>query len=270
MKNTIDCRFNVSTLTHIYTLSEVKALVSFIRDQSFFDFRYFHIGNPSRMRIFQNIGLFSWDVINVVELFKWRIALYFEQNEERSFHLGLWDRFDKSGNYTNPFPRQGIRGCIYLEPWIEDEVINFFKRFIIKAKSSFYYLMANELWEKIDKERAEKGKIFYLDIFKWAYFLTYIRPTFVPVLWKQNLLDAPAYNVEELENGGIFIQSTKSIFDYHNGSEQEIDKKLEELEVLDDYILSLYPDNDTRLKILDEEERKIKDQHLTLDYLMNN
>ncbi len=101
-----------------------------------------------------------------------------------------------------------------------------------------------------------------------ALFLTYFHPRWVQRIGKEKILAAhPVYNIEELENGWILIQATENIEDYEGP--QAVDK-LNELENLNDYLYSIRPDGEERMRYIDLDKNMLKSKMITREMLVES
>lgn len=104
-------------------------------------------------------------------------------------------------------------------------------------------------------------------IFRWVFFIWYIPVELVNFIWKEKLLASPAYKVEILERGWVFIQSTQSLEDYINEDTRQ--QKIEELTTLNDYLISIMPSNEIQDKIAEKWNQELFDKHITINDLMD-
>lgn len=101
-----------------------------------------------------------------------------------------------------------------------------------------------------------------------ATFLTYFHPRWVDRIGKEKILAAtPVYNIEVLENGWILIQATENIEDYQWPKAVE---KLNELEMLNDYLYSIRPYGEERMRYIDLDENMLKSKKITREMLVES
>lgn len=88
----------------------------------------------------------------------------------------------------------------------------------------------------------------------------------VQAIWLEKILKAPAFKVELLPNGNVFIQSTQSLLDYVNWDKKK--EKFNELKKLNDYLFSINVSDEIQYEIRQKWNTILEERNITLDDLI--